>query len=65
VKRLALALALVAAAAGVARADAAKPAQAYTKMPGSARVFVLDKDAPPTEKTTPLPRLRPALKRKP
>jgi hypothetical protein len=67
-----LAIALVAAVAGVARADASKQAQnvpgrveaSSVKLPASARVFVLDKEAPPTEKTAQLPRTPPALKQK-
>jgi hypothetical protein len=64
VKALLLAASLVAAVAGVAHADASKSAQASAKLPASARVFVLDKEAPATDKTMPLPRLRPALKPK-
>lgn len=63
-KALILVVSLVAAAAGVARADASKQAQVSAKLPASARVFVLDKDAPPTDKTTQLPRVRPTLKQK-
>jgi hypothetical protein len=63
VKALALAVLLVAAVAGVARADVSK-AQASAKLPASARMFVVDKEAPATEKTTPLPRFRPSLKHK-
>jgi hypothetical protein len=55
---------LVAAVAGVARADASKQTGGSVKLPASARVFVLDKEAPPTEKTTQLPRSRPTLKQK-
>jgi hypothetical protein len=56
--------ALLLAAVTVARADAPKPAGPTAKLPASARVFVIDKDAPATEKTEPLPRSRPALKQK-
>ncbi len=64
--KLLAAIALVAATAvaGSARADQAKPAPPSLKLPASARVFVIDKDAPPTEKTQPLARVRPALKSK-
>lgn len=47
-----------------AYADAPKKFARQEKLPASARVFVLDKDAPPTDKTESLPRLRPALKTK-
>jgi hypothetical protein len=63
VKALGLAVLLVSAVAGVARADVSK-AQASAKLPASERVFVVDKEAPATEKTTPLPRFRPPLKHK-
>jgi hypothetical protein len=51
-------------AAQVARADAPKQAQSVSKLPVSSRVFVLDKDAPTTDKTEQLTRSRPALKQK-
>jgi hypothetical protein len=57
-------VAALAFAVGTARADVSKQAPAAAKMPASARVFVLDKDMPPTDKTTPLPPRPPALKSK-
>lgn len=64
VKPILLSFVLVAAAASVARADASKPSSTMEKMPASARVYVLDKDAPATDKTAQMPRVRPALKQK-
>ena len=58
-------LGIVALASPGARADMAKPAEAPRKLGHEARVYVLDKEAPPADKTvrlTPAPRT--ALKNK-
>lgn len=52
------------AASALARADAPKLSTRAAKLGREARVFVLDKEAPPMDKTVPLSRTRPALKNK-